>query len=127
MRSLLPTVCVVLVSSVVLAGEARAGRKTSSPVVVGTSYAYGALGSARNSADSVQFIGCSTWATATSQSGLCQARDSASHNLSCTTSEPNLLAEIRSMAGDSFVYFTVNASGECTLIQVNHSSELEPK
>src|SRR5688500_8282871 len=67
--------------------SAHAGFKWSYPVVIhsfpGYSMAYGAIGSARGSADTVQQIGCSLIANSSYSYVECTARDASGKTLSC--------------------------------------------
>jgi len=93
----------------------------------------GAMGNeadAFNSVDSNQYIGCG----GPSGSGFCQAHDATADadgvlNLAiCSTDNTELLAQIRSIAADSFVLFTMDpTTGECTKIKVSHNSFYRPK
>jgi hypothetical protein len=83
-----------------------------------------------NSADGNQYIGCGGNAA----SGFCQAHDATAdadglvNAAFCTTADPALLTQIRSIAADSFVRFTVDqATGECLNIRVSHNSFYRPK
>jgi hypothetical protein len=46
---------------------------------------------------------------------------------SCSTTDPNHLATIRSLSSDSYLIFFWNTSGVCTSVQVQTSSTNEPK
>jgi hypothetical protein len=93
----------------------------------------GAMGNeadAFNSVDSNQYIGCG----GTSDTGFCQAHDATADadgvlNFAiCFTANTELLAQIRSVAADSFVLFTMDpTTGECTKIRVSHNSFYRPK
>src|SRR6266704_41334 len=66
--------------------------------------ASGPLGSARNSGDTRQSIGCYTAADAGSDSvGLCQAVDANGIGRQCFTYDSQLMATIRSLNGDSYL------------------------
>jgi hypothetical protein len=107
-----------------LVGVAHAGAKYSYSVAVGTGWASGALGTARNSGDPNQVIGCQTYGTTTF---LCYAHDPYGTQGSCVGSDANLLAWVRSLNGDSWLYFSWDTSGNCTFVSVENSSYLEPK
>ncbi len=83
-----------------------------------------------NSVDSNQYIGCG----GNTVSGFCQAHDAtadadgALNFAICVTDNTELLAQIRSVAADSFVLFTMDpTTGECTQIKVSHNSFYRPK
>lgn len=75
-------------------GAAWAGAKVVAPVVVDlpSRSARGSLGSARNSADATQYIGCQVGAEAGAAppAGYCSARNAASTQVECVTSDANL-------------------------------------
>jgi hypothetical protein len=120
----------VLVLLGALVGVAHAGKKTTVvvQVITGTRTALGSLGSARNSADGVQMIGCAVSANAGSAPTLsCSATDSAGTVGSCVSSDQNLVQVLSSLQGDSWLKFTWDASGNCTFIQVQNNSTYAPK
>ena len=93
----------------------------------------GAMGNeadAFNSVDSNQYIGCG----GTSTTGFCQAHDATAdadgvlNAAICFTQNTQLLEQIRSVAADSFVLFTMDpTTGDCTNIRVSHNSFYRPK
>ena len=93
----------------------------------------GAMGNeadAFNSVDSNQYIGCGGNAV----TGFCQAHDATAdadgvlNAAICFTQNTQLLEQIRSVAADSFVLFTMDpTTGECTNIRVSHNSFYRPK
>lgn len=113
----------------VLSGTAYAGLKSTIPVSINTANrtASGALGSARNSADVVQHIGCYTYAMPASVTTFCQARDAAGTSVSCSTTAANLVQVVRGMSGDSHLWFSWNAAGTCTEIDLFNVSQAAPK
>jgi hypothetical protein len=117
-------------------GAIYAGARSSVEVTVTldeTGTAISAMGNeadAYNSLDTNQYIGCG----GTSFSGWCQAHDATAdadglvNAAFCFTSDPVLIAHIRSVAADSFVHFTVDpVTGECGSISVSHNSFYRPK
>jgi hypothetical protein len=112
-----------------LSGTAYAGLKAASPVFIdtGARIANGMLGSARNSADAVQHIGCYTNALTASVTTFCQARNSAGTSVSCSTTSANLVNVVQGMTGDSHLWFSWNAAGTCTEIDVYNVSQSPPK
>jgi hypothetical protein len=95
--------------------------------------AIGAMGNeadAYNSADANQYIGCG----GQSSFGWCQAHDATAdadgvvNAAFCSTTDPVLIAHIRSVAADSFVRFTIDpTTGDCVTIAVSHNSFYRPK
>jgi hypothetical protein len=122
---------------------ADAGLVQSFPVVIDTvnRVAQGSLGSARNSSDSVQYIGC--WNTlngyednngsippgdpnyhlVVQQGGGCYAVNSANQPVSCAL----VPGEMPPMASDSLIAFSWDANGNCTGLQVWTYSNTSPK
>jgi hypothetical protein len=113
----------------VLSGTAYAGLKSNSTVFINTAtrVANGSLGAARNTADAVQHIGCYTNAFPASVTTFCQARNAAGTSVSCSTSSANLVAVVRGMTGDSHLWFSWDAAGTCTEIDVYNVSQTPPK
>lgn len=112
-------------------GVVFAGSKSIYPVAVDVVHrdALGSLGSARNSSDTVQYIGCEVYSGTGSgnTTGYCYAKDAAAHYLTCRTTDSSLLATIRAMSGDCLLYFEADTSGLCTAVDVTHHSIYEPK
>jgi hypothetical protein len=108
---------------------ARAGQRyTPLQVGIGMTAAYGALGSAHNSSDSVQYIGCSvdTYATGASPMMYCSAQN-ASRSVYCSSSNPQLITAANSLSGDSYLAFFFDASGTCTELYITTASSYAPK
>src|SRR5215475_5014213 len=83
-----------------------------------------------NSVDSNQYIGCG----GNTVTGFCQAHDATAdadgvlNSAICFTQNTQLLEQIRSIAADSFVFFTMDpTTGDCTQIKVSHNSFYRPK
>lgn len=127
----------VLATMLLPAGAVYAGLHNAIEVTVTvdpmTGAATGGQGNeadAYNSVDANQYIGCG----GTSASGWCQAHDATAdadglvNSAFCSTSDPTLIAHIRSVAADSFVRFTADPdTGECVTISVSHNSFYRPK
>ncbi|BAV98624.1 hypothetical protein bcgnr5380_61720 [Bacillus cereus] len=128
MKSLL-AVSVVVCAVVFSFSPAHAGFKQYVPIGVGTNYAEGTVGSARNSADARQSIGCGIYATSgvATLSAMCSAVDAAGSRVTCTTNEAPLVSAAQSVKGDSYVHFMFDAAKKCTEIWVDNDSSYEPK
>lgn len=100
-------------------GGAQAGLQLNAQVTIGTGFFQGNLGSARYSADSVQYIGC----TNMGGSAFCAARDAAGTVALCTTSNPTHLDVINAMNDGAFIVAFFDASGNCTTVW-NYNSSL---
>lgn len=111
---------------------AHAGKRTTTDVAItydeaGTTVlgASGALSTAYLSADDYQLIGCGGSAT----SMWCQAHDARPdapgllNKAFCTTTNPDLMAQIRSISPESYLSFSLDpATGLCTRLYVSHNS-----
>ena len=113
-------------AAVLLASTAAlAGFRTAQQVVISDTaqFANGDLGYIYNTDDLTQYMGCVSYNTA----GNCYAKDRTGLTRSCSTSDPNLLAVIRSLNNDSWLIFYWDTSGRCTFIEVENSSMVPPK
>jgi len=118
------------IAGLLAATAAWAGYKGTWPVYVDTlnRTAGGSLGSTRNSTDSSQYIGCYTYAYSSgSEYALCIASTSAGAYASCWSSVPQIINVVRSLNGDGYVYFRYDTGGQCTYVEVQNYSTLEPK
>ena len=109
---------------------AYAGSKTQFFVTINSTArtAYGAMGTARNSADTVQNIYCRTFADAAlGESVRCFANNAAGASVSCYSSSPALIRSVQSTNDSAYLYFAWDASGVCQTIDVLKGSHLEPK
>ena len=111
----------------VFSSVALAGIKSTEQVIIQDTgpkpFAAGDLGYARNTADQVQYIGC----TSSPTFGICYAVNAAGLSKSCSTTDPTLMALIRSLNGDSYLFFNWNTDGTCRLINVSNNSKFAPK
>jgi hypothetical protein len=119
---------VFVIAGLVAAKSARAGYKIPyAPVAVGSTYAYGILGDARNGGDGNQDIGCSVYTTSTGYLNVFCIAQITGASFSCSTSNPAFAAVAESMSGNDYLYFAAASNGgTCTGIQVGHSSEYRP-
>jgi hypothetical protein len=104
---------------------ALAGWKVTTPVTVDNANKrfYGALGSARNSTDGIQDIGCAT----DHIDGYCSAENSAGTSVYCFSSDPEIMAVMRSIETDSYIYVTHDGAGTCTRVSIAAKSYYAPK
>jgi hypothetical protein len=113
------------------ADRASAGRKDLWTVTVdhGARRAYGSLGSARNSADSVQSIGCSTFYDPVNKvnQATCVAADAKGNWARCMTQDPTIVAVTFAFTESSHVAFSWDERDECVHIFVGNASNHEPK
>ncbi len=118
------------VAAVCVGSFAWAGYQVSVGVQVdaATRWAYGALGSARNSSNSTEYIGCRvTTYLSGSATVSCYARAPSNEYGSCSTSAMSLVEAARAITSDSYVRFTWLSTGECASIEVYKNSFYEPK
>ena len=110
-------------SLLALGAAAHAGQKSEAPVIVGSSSAQGALGSARNSTDTRQWIGCNlaSWGGGAPE-GVCYAENSAGTFLTCYTVKESHLKLIAAAGPDSHILFNVDSNGFCSNLEVKTSS-----
>src|SRR5689334_19981648 len=120
----------ILAASVVtslFASAAFAGLKTNHEVTINTvgakPYATGDLGYVRNTADTSQYIGCEITTTLAS----CYAVNSAGLYKSCSTSDPETIALLRTLNGDSNLFFSWNPDGTCARVRIRNDSLAAPK
>ena len=115
------------------AGVAHAGLKTFFGANVvknadGSGRANGSMGTARNSANNIEYVSCYAQGFSTGNPhAACIVRDSASEVGICHATTDAQLNAIRSASTDSYVYFEWDTTGACTYIYVSHSSTYEPK
>ena len=100
-------------------GNVWAGAVSSSPVSISGSSASGSVHTARYSSDSVQSIGCGSYGG----SGFCMAASTSGAGGSCSTTNSEFIDVIRAINPGSYVYFSWDASGNCTYILVNNNSQ----
>jgi hypothetical protein len=113
--------------------SAIAGYRYTRQVTVTTQQAYGAIGSARNSGDTLQYIGCDFYATTTYSNLHCRARNSAGATLHCwqdARAYEHMAKVVASITDSSYVRFAVDPAAadptRCTWVQVENHSKYEP-
>lgn len=125
----------VLLTAMWMAGLAYAGARWDdggSPSVyvdpIGR-WAFGSLGAARNSSNSVEYARCSAvafedgWAIAS-----CEFVSANNTHGSCYSTDPEVMQMVAGMASDSHVSVTWSEStGECVYINFEKGSHLAPK
>jgi len=123
---------IVAVAALVSASlPAYAGYKGTYPVVVDLTgrSARGALGSARNSANSTEYILCYLQVGGAYPFYGCDLRNAAGVTGSCQTSDANLIAQLRALRGDDYIEikWDTSVNPQCTSITINKGSYFEPK
>ncbi len=99
-----------------------AGAKYSNPVVYYGNSFQGSFGSARSSADNIQYLYCLRQSTA----ATCWARDASGQSRSCTTTDPAHLTMIDSLGSSSNLYAAYNSDGSCRILLHKVGSVFEP-
>jgi hypothetical protein len=107
---------------------AYAGAKSAFPLTINTAsrYAYGAMGTVRASADASAVIYCRSEATPTLEGVRCFAVN-ATVNVSCYSSSPALVRSLQSASDSAYIWFSWDANGTCTGLDILKGSHLEPK
>lgn len=117
---------VALVAGALIGGAAHAGMKSSFPVEIDMTKrtAEGSMGTARNSSDELQFIGCRM----SLDSAVCDAMDAGGNYVGCYAANPSMTMRsvLASINGDSFIMFSWNERWECTGLQVHNNSRWVP-
>jgi hypothetical protein len=100
------------VACLALSGAAWAGKTNyfETTVNLTTREAYGSFVDTRNSADSVQYIGCDVYLAGTTARVGCFARDAATNLLSCSSADPELVKIAASVSDNSYVRFRCDTS-----------------
>jgi hypothetical protein len=102
----------LLASGVTYAGMAGGQQVSIWTDGSGLQNANGTLRNVRESADSLQYIGCSRYAyDSGSNLIVCYARSSTGAYLSCQTSDPGMVRVAETLNPASYLYFVVNADG----------------
>jgi hypothetical protein len=104
-----------------ISGLASAGLKLSYPVNIGSNYASAGLGSARNSTDGSQYVDV----VATSDWVWFAFIDSGGNYGGCTSMDPNVVMQARSVNQASYVDVSWDGSGTCTSVMVRNGSYFE--
>lgn len=127
----------VLALVMVLSTTAWAGRKANYSVAItfsgDTGAASGAMGSARNSDDTVQYIGCTVSASLAntsidiSRAVTCSARNASNVTVACTSTEISIIETAYAIASDSYIRFEWGPGGQCTALSVRNYSYQPPK
>lgn len=88
-------------------------------------WADGAVRHTRDSSDTTAYIFCTVYSTTTSDFGRCSARDPAGDYVTCQTTEPRMVAAMRSLQPESRIYFSASG-GTCTWVEVHMDSSRLP-
>lgn len=112
------------VAGVLFAGRSEAGTKSPEPVVIDVAHKafWGNMGSARASADSLQYIGCEISSSAAALSANCTARDAAGTSVTCSTTNANMIQAAGAVGSGSTVVVVHDGAGTCTSVRVQNYS-----
>ena len=117
---------VIAISGSVLAGFKELEQVRISSVATRKT-ASGAVGSARNSADSVQYIECTVQSFSNGSGAVfCAARDAAGNSFSCTASANPAMATAVAAIGTGTRLFIGADNGACTQIDATNGSSYRP-
>jgi len=116
------------VAMVLLCTAALGGTRSTAEVYINqtSKYAQGSLGSARNSADSNQYIGCSV----TNDYVYCSARNAAGTWVHCDVYSSSMALTARGIGSSGYIQFSwlgSSTSGDCNSLTLSHNSMYEPK
>lgn len=117
----------VLASGMALAGYKSGGNVTVTVYSDGSKYVSGKLGSARNSSDNTQYIGCYHRVSSSSEWVVCQARNTSGTYASCISYDSRYFDVVDGMDSDSTLTYSANSSGYCTDIVHQTRSQDAPK
>jgi hypothetical protein len=109
------------------ASTALAGARFPRPVSFNVPWAGGSLGSARNSGNTKEQLGCFVTRQPGSAFTTCYAADSTGTLHMCYSRDRAMADLAQKLKGDSLLSFMWNASGVCTMILVGSYSCYEPK
>lgn len=120
--------CAALAAATALSGAALAGERVNVPVTFETNpqgqvyRAYGMIGTARNSSDGQQTIGCFVAAVGPGLQAGCEAKNAIGAVISCTSGAANMVAAAQAVGPDSYIDFIRDPAGTCTSIYVANSA-----
>jgi hypothetical protein len=119
---------VVLAGTLALQSVAFAGASFPVPVTIGTNIAYGALKTARTSANASEHIGCAVYGTTYAGNAptyvSCSAASASGQYFSCSTYGPaaQMVQAALAISAGSYVIIQSDASYNCVYIYVNNNS-----
>lgn len=104
-------------------GTAVAGQTGYAPVSISSTEFHGSIGSARNSADSVQYLSVVDGGNFI----VVRAKDSSGTSVQCVVQDSADFAALRGMSDSSLLSVYYDEVGNCTSVNVTTSSLHEPK
>lgn len=121
---------IALLGAFWMAGVVQAGQHIRYSVVIDdrSMTASGSLGTARNSSNTYERIGCSVDSFGGSdKTVICTAREASGNSAECSTSDPGIFDLAMNIDSDSYVQFGWDASSRCSRLSVRKGSQTEPK
>jgi hypothetical protein len=120
-------ICLLVSNTPVLAGYKQA-QPVSIYIDPSYRFANGDLGYVRNTSDSTQFIGCSSYAWKGSPTyAYCYAVDLSGTYVACIAADPATVRVVSALSSDTYLYFSWDANGYCTFIWSDNQSAVAPK
>jgi hypothetical protein len=110
-----------LALSVALTFPVYAGLKLHREVVVNATSISGDIGSARNSVDNVQYIGCNDFGA----SIHCYGKNAAGLSKSCSSNAVSMIQQVRGLRTNTYLIISFDAQGACTSIRSYQGSFAE--
>jgi nucleoside-specific outer membrane channel protein Tsx len=132
MKTTMKTIMLAAGLAAAFTAPALAGAHESNEVQILDSFktVFGSLGGARASADNTQRIGCTM---VLSHDGgyappyiVCEAVNAAGTYRSCVSNNPEFVQVAASIGSYELMWFSWNDSGECVMLQVDHTSQHLP-
>ena len=125
-RKISAPVLLISLTGLFASTAAMAGYQTGQQVVMvdALHLVIGELGHVRHTPDSIQYIECQD----DGGYAMCAAVDSRGVSMYCITSDPAIIATIRSIKGDSYLTLQwLPQDNRCTYLEVENSSTTDPK
>ena len=122
-------VALALSALVFAASRARAGRVGDFTLVIDAAgrQVDASMYGTRNSPDEYAYVGCSVQAFPGRSVATCEAGSGEkSKSVSCSSSDPHIVAAAHSLGPHDSLTFLWNAAGECTYLKVMHYSDYGP-
>ncbi|NMO13506.1 hypothetical protein HPC49_09835 [Pyxidicoccus fallax] len=110
-------------------GTAWAGYRDNIPVLLDTTNRnfYASMGGARNASDVNSFVEVVFVGSSVVEHAIVAARNASGQMGVCVASNPSILAALRTITDDGYIYVTWDANNNCTFVEVRATSYLELK
>jgi hypothetical protein len=110
----------------VAATVAAAGARATLYVAVGSTYAYGSIGDARRSGNTLEYIGCTVTGSTSSRYATCYGSDAMGHYGSCYSYDEKVIRAAETVGSDSSLSFSWSGAG-CRSISITNDSRYSPR